>query len=504
MMAMAAVLVWSCQEKENLPGAASDSVELAGSVVDGQILADAEGGEYQVSVASSGEWRVSGLAEWVTLSAESGKDGEAVTFTVLPNTESTARTATFKVFSAAAVQAVTIVQAPVYTMDLLSADSVSFNADANKLYVKLNSNIEEFECDFGGANWINFEKAEDVFGKKVLTFNVKRSQDFTARKTNLTLGAANSSDEIVINVAQAQRDTAFVVGEQRIVKGLEAISVNLVIKSNVDITYSVPSWLTETEGESVDSDANGLKSKSTNLAAEATSGSRSATISFKKGSTVVGSVFIKQQNPNPVFVTIPDENLRYYLQSKGLIVDDGGQCELLPDGVNATSLVIGETNPDMYSADPMASIEGLEGFPNLESLTIGNITVGKVDVSNYPKLNQLTLINLNSLAEINTGDRPITHIKNTPGQMTYIQVPHIVIKGQNIEDIDYSVINNYYVDMEYNLVSIDVTGCPKLKNINVTRYNSWGESSLSTLYMTADQAASVTVSKLDKVEIVVK
>ena len=65
MMAMAAVLLWSCQEKDGL-GNAAGSVELAGSVVDGQILAAAEGGEFSVDVTSSGDWRVSGLADWVT------------------------------------------------------------------------------------------------------------------------------------------------------------------------------------------------------------------------------------------------------------------------------------------------------------------------------------------------------------------------------------------------------------------------------------------------------
>ena len=504
MMAMAAVMVWSCQEKEPLGSVATGSVELAGSVVDGQILAGAEGGEFQVSVKSSGAWRVSGLAEWVSLSAESGKDGQSVVFTVLPNDDVKQRTATFKIFSASAVQAVTIVQAPVYSINLLSENAVNFNANANKLYVKLESNVDEFDYDFGGADWISLDKVEDVFGKKVVTFDISRSSAFTARETVLKLTNAASADEVAINVSQAQRDTAFVVGEQRIIKGLEAISLDLVIKSNVDITYSVPSWLNETVVGSVDSDENGLKSKSVNMSATAAAGSRSTTISFRYGGTVVGSVFIKQQNPNPVLINIPDENLRYLLSSQGLLIDEGGQCELLADGVNATSLLIGNTNPDSYSADPLASIEGLEGFPNLESLTIGNITVNKIDVSNFPKLNELVLINLNQLAEINTGNRPITSIKNTPGQMTYIQVPHVVIKGQNIEDIDYSVINNYYVDMEYNLESIDVTGCPKLKTINVTRYNSWGESSLKYLYMTAAQAASVSVSKLDKVEIVVK
>lgn len=504
MMAMAAVMLWSCQEKEGLEGAVSGKVELAGSVTDGQILVDSEGGDFQVNVTSSEDWRVSGLADWVVLSAESGKSGQPLTFTVLPNEDAKSRTVTFKVFSADAVQPVTIIQSPSYQITLLSEDSVSFNSDANKLYVKLDSNVEEFEYDFGGADWISFDKMEDVFGKKVISFDVNRSQDFSARETALTLTNNVSDDEVVINVSQAQRDTAFVVGEQRIIKGLEAISVDLVIKSNVDITYSVPSWLTQTVGESVDSDENGLKSKSVNLTAEASAGSRSATISFKKGSTVVGSVFIKQQNPNPIFVNIPDANLRYLLQSNGYIIDEGDQCELLGNGVVATSLVIGGTDPNTYSSDPIASIEGLEGFPNLESLTVGNVTVGKIDVSNYPKLNELNLINLNQLAEINTGNRPITYIKNTPGTYTHITIPHVVIKGENIEEIDYSVIDNYYVDMEYNLESIDVTGCPKLQTINVKRTNSWGDSSLKYLYMTAAQAASVSVTKLDKVEIVVK
>lgn len=504
-MAMAAVLVWSCQEKEQLGSVAAGSVELAGSaVVDGQILAGAEGGEFQVSVKSSGEWRVSGLAEWVSLSAESGKDGQSVVFTVLPNDDVKQRTATFKIFSAAAVQAVTIVQEPVYAINLLSEDTVSFNADANKLYVKLESNVEEFEYDFGGASWISFEKVEDVFGKKVISFDINRSSEFTARETVLTLSNAASSDEVAINVSQAQRDTAFVVGEQRIIKGLEAISVDLVIKSNVDITYSVPSWLTQTVGESVDSDENGLKSKSVNLTAEATAGSRSANISFKKGSTVVGSVFIKQQNPNPVFVTIPDANLRYLLESQGMIIDEGGQCELLGPGMEATSLTIGDTNPDAYSADPIQSIEGLEGFPNLECLTIGNVKVGKIDVSNYQKLNELNLINLLYITEINTGNRPITDITNQSGGQTYIRdVSDIVIKGDFIENINYRC-TQYNIDFETGLQTIDVTGCPSLKTIDVYRKNSWGESSLHTLYMTAAQAASVSVTKLDKVEIVVR
>ena len=80
----------------------------------------------------------------------------------------------------------------------------------------------------------------------------------------------------------------------------------------------------------------------------------------------------------------------------------------------------------------------------------------------------------------------------------------ITIKGENLVDVDFSVIDNYYVDYEYNLNSIDVTGCPKLETLNVKRTNSWGDSALKYVYMTAAQAATVAVTKVDKVEIVVR
>lgn len=506
MMAMAMVMLWSCQEKDGPEVAAPGKVELAGSVTDGQIAVGPDGGEFQVNVTSSEDWRVSGISDWVTVSAESGKSGQPLTFTVMPNDDTKSRTATFKVFSADAVQAVTLVQSPMYKMSLVSEDTVQVSSDANQVAVRLVSNVEEVSVDFGGAeNWVKLNNVSDALGKKIVLFDVSRSQEFKGRSAVLTLSGEGVTEPISVFVSQAQRDTAFVEGEQSIIKGLEALSLNLVLKSNVDVTYSLPSWLRKTEGSVTEKDDTGLKTQEITLTADASSGSRGTTISFRSGSKTVGSLFVKQQNPNPVFAEIPDENLRYLLESKGWIIpDDGIKCELLGDAINATSLVIGSADPNSYSSDPITSIEGLESFPNLESLTVGCVNVEKIDVSNYPKLNELNLANLNRLSEINTGNRPITHIKNAPGTYSYIQIQNIVIKGENIVDIDYSVINNYYVDYESALESIDVTECPKLESINVMRYNSWGESSLRYLYMTAAQAESVSVTKLDKVEIVVK
>ena len=509
MMAMAMVLLWSCQEKDNLGVAASGEVAIAGDVVDGQILVGPEGGEFTVGVTSSEGWRVAGLADWVTVSSEAGNSGQSVTFTVLPNDKEVARTATFKIFSADAVEAVTIMQSPLYTISLVSESEVSLSSDASQITVSLLSNVEDLEVDFDGAEeWIKLTNVADAFGKKLVQFDVVRSSEFKAREAVLTIGSSVTDEVATVAVTQAQRDTAFVVGEQRIVKGLDALSLNLVLKSNVDVTYSLPSWLIGTIGEPSEMDETGLRSQTVTLSAEACGGSRAATISFKKSSTVVGSLFVKQQNPNPVFTTIPDENLRYYLESNGwIVVEEGSKCELIEAGISGTSLVIGSTSASKSSADPIKSIEGVENFPNLESLTLGSVQVAKVDVSNFPKLNTLRLINMNYITEINTGSRPITSLTNEFGTYTYTTVKEIVVKGENIESINFNVIDNYYVDYEgyYGYFeSFDVTECPKLTTLKVKRSNSWGESSLKYIYMTAAQAASVEVEKLDKTEIVVK
>lgn len=507
MMAMAMVLLWSCQEKEGLGVAAPGKVELAGSLTDGQILAGPDGGEFQINVTSSDDWRVSGLSEWVTVSSESGKSGQPLTFIVLPNDKPLKRTSTFKVFCADAVQAVTVVQSPVYSISLVSDDVVNVGSDASQIVVNVISNIEDIEVDYGGAeSWISLSDVTDAFGKKIIRFDVDRSSEFMGRDAVLTLGGSDIKDKVEVTVNQAQRDTAFFeYDENKYVQGLEAMEVSFVLRSNVEVTYSLPSWLEHTEGEPTEKDETGLYSKTISFSAGAATGSRSVTIAFRSAGSTVGSFLLKQQNPNPVFVEIPDANLAYLLESSGWIIpDSGSQYEIVEGGINGTSLLVGQSNANAYGFDPIASLDGLEKFPNLQSLTLGSLELRKIDVSSFPSLNELNLINMNFITEINTGSRPITELTNVAGNQTYIRdVKEIVFKGDNIEKIDFSA-STYNIDYEKVIESFDVTGCPKLKSLNVMRSNNWGESPLKYIYMTAAQAESVEVIKLDKVEIVVK
>lgn len=513
IFAIAGILLSACGKDGKDPAPVMSEIAVEGAAIsEGRIVSGPEGGSFQVNVTSSAEWRVSGISDWVEVSPVSGASGATLTFTVAPNATEEGKTATFKVFSGDAVTVVTVVSTPSYRIVLDSDDAFTVGSDASSFTVKVESNVNDIDIDYGDASgWVSLSDVSDVFGKKIFRFNVDRSKEFKARTGVISFKADGVEDEVSVTLTQAQRDTAFVAGEQRIIKGLEAMDIILDIKSNIDVIYSLPAWLSETDSSSEPMDeTTGLQTKHVSLHADACSGSRASTIQFKKSSTVYGYVYIKQQNPNPVFANIPDPNLRSRLDSDGwIIADETGACEILETGLTATSLTLGSTSASSYSTSTMDSIEGLEAFPALESLTLGSITVKKVDVSAYPALKTLKLINLRYVEEVNTGSRPITDVTNTSGSYTYTNVPSIVIKGENIENVNFSS-TSYYIGYGYeeDFESIDVTGCPALKTLNVNRKasSSWysGASSLKYVYMTTAQIASVTVTKQDSVEIVEK
>lgn len=503
----AALSLTACSDKDD----PEEVVDYNASVTlsESSVSAGPEGGICSVKVTSSGDWRISGFCEWATPSAEVGKKDQDLTINIAPNDSDKARVAYFKVFVGPAVANLMVVSLPAFGLELLSNDAVSVNADANQVKVILKTNVTDLKCDFGGADWIVKSDEIEALGKRVLTFDIARSREFKARDGKITISGEGLSTSV--DVAQAQRDTAFAVEGVSIVKGLEAMDLTLTVKSNVDITYSLPSWLAKTSEENTDMDEEtGLKTKTIGLHADACGGSRATTLQFKQGSNVRGSVYIKQQNPNPVFAEIKDSNLATSLENSGWILFDPttGKSEILEAGMTGTTLTVG-TMSNSYSVNSIASIEGLEAFPALATLNVGFCMVDKVDVSKYPALTTVTLLSLGYLTEVNLGDKEIEKLSCKTTGYGYQRTESVVFKGSKVKEIDFSGSSTYIgYGNETALKSIDVTACPALEKLNTKRVSSSSyyknETSLETIYMTSAQVETVAVTKNDKTEIVVK
>lgn len=513
IMAIAALVLGSCQEKNELDGPVVETGEIAlsgDSLNEGMISAGPEGGEFSVKVTSTGDWRVSGISEWVAPVADSGKNGDMLTFKVEPNETMEAKEASFKVFCADAVQTVKIVSNPVYDLILMSEDSLVFGSGAYSFAVNLVSNVKDINIDFGGAeDWVKFKTADDVFGKKILQFEVLRSQEFKEREAEITLGSDVTENTAVINIMQAQRDTVFVEGEQRIIRGLDALQEEVVIKSNVDFTYTLPSWLTDSSVTTSEMDeATGLKTTTLTLSAEACGGSRAATVEFEKSNGLtVGYMYVKQQNPNPVFANISDKSLRNELSNMGWILVEPGstECEVLEAGLTATSLDLS------YNYDVLV-VDGLGAFPELADVNLNNaFYVESIDVSDCTKLTNLSISATNALSYINLGAAPIKSLKSATSVSTtynYSEAESITIISEHLEDLNYASSSYYIMYYEY-LKTMDVSECPALKNLNVRREYYGSAGPLETVYISAAQqsaieAGTLTVDKVDAVQLVVK
>ena len=490
------------------------------------LIAGPEGGAFSVKVTSSEDWRVSGLCDWVELGSESGHSGSELSVKVDPNETADVREATFKVFAGSAVKTLKITSNPALMLELSSADSVFVGADATQITVSLVSNMPELETEISdeAKDWISRGETTEAFGKKLITFNIARSNVFKARDGMIRIGASDVSDAsaevpIIVNIRQAQRDTAFVNGgDGRIIKDLAAYDIPVELKSNVDFSYNLPSWLVEKSKTETPAGEDGLKTINIVLHCDAASGSRGATIQFytRKGyydTVVYGSVYIKQQNPNPVWATIPDPQLRNMLSNAGwIIAEDGSEkAELAGPGIEGTELAIGSTSS--WGSVSLSSLAGLEAFPKLATLTLNRVRISDIDLSACTHLTSVTLNACQNFSTVKLGDSPVDNLKLVTGNYDYITVSSVTFSGSQVKNIDLSA-NSYYLSYE-DLESIDVSACPALKSLNAKREaKSWyGDPSAAPnfkkIFVSADQkaaydAGTLTITKFDSVELEVK
>lgn len=124
------------------------------SITPDAIPAGPDGTTTQVTVTSSGDWRLAGVCDWVHPSAEAGKSGDVVTFTIDPNTSEESREAAFKFFTGSAVAPLKIVSEAGYSLTLLSEENMTVEALSTDIQVKLHTNIPELAVAFSDGGGI--------------------------------------------------------------------------------------------------------------------------------------------------------------------------------------------------------------------------------------------------------------------------------------------------------------------------------------------------------------
>lgn len=493
ILAAATVLFAGCEDEKEQTSASY--VKLSGV----EYAAGPEGGNFEITVESNDIWEVSGRSDWARPLSDSGKNGDILTFEIDPNESRDAKTATFKVFSGSAVQAVTITSNPGFTMELKSEPKVILSSDATEVRVELDTNIPDIVSEFSGsgAEWIKYESRQEVFGKTILKYSISANEKYVGRESELTL--SGNSRSIAVSISQAQLDAIITDTPKVVYTGLNAGEVTFNVRANVDFTFALPSWLTLVSQIKGAQDSEGLTASTITLSFGESSASRVADLSFVYNGNSFLLVSVKQQNPNAVLFNISDAVLRQELVKNGWILasDASAECELLEPGQTGTALDISSSG---YYALDIKTIDGLGNFPNLETLVLNKVNVSRLDLSDCKKLTSLTTTQTNKLAEVILGSCPVTSFSTYVSGMyasSYFDSGSLTISSDNLTSINVNC-ESYYMSYYEKLEYVDVSACPELTELKAKRfYSGWGGNSfLKELRISSAQKAAIDAGTL--------
>lgn len=447
------------------------------------ILAGTDGATEEITVTSSGDWRLAGVCDWAHPSAVSGRSGDKVTFTIDPNDTEDAREVTFKFFTGSAVAPLKVSSEPGYSLDLLSDADVTFEAPSVDLRIKLHTNIEDLDISFsdGGDQWITFADRSLAFGSTVFTFSVAENTAYDNRSTTITLAGKGKSVEI--GVTQRQVD-AIEIDSEIYEYDLAGRTVSIPVRSNIDYEVSFDAaWMKQIS-------TRGLVEGTLRFQLEEATATRGVEVTLT-GHGLTKKFTILQKDPDAKVFSIPDDRFREYLVENKWVMSVGGtMCVVLEAGLNGTEIY----STGSYYYGRIESLEGIENFPNVERITLNSNDLKVVDLSALTKVNYLSLNGNYYLEKVDLGDNPIESWN--PVSNNYSSATSFTLISSRITTLQYYVTSWYgsYDRIEW----IDVSECPALQTLNCTR-----GSSLTTLYLKSGQEIP-NLTKNDSTEIVYK
>lgn len=453
------------------------------SITPDAIPAGPDGTTTQVTVTSSGDWRLAGVCDWVHPSAESGRSGDVVTFTIDPNTSEESREAAFKFFTGSAVAPLKIVSEAGYSLTLLSEENMTVGATSTDIQVKLHTNIPELDVAFsdGGGEWITYVGRSDAFGNTVLNFTVAKNPDYDDRSTVITISGMGQSVDIPLTQRQVDainiEDTAF---EFDFSERTFTIDVN----ANVDFKVTCSNdWITQLP------ETRGLVAKALSFHLDAATTNRGGKITIE-GAGITKVLSVVQKDPNATVVYIVDGNFLNWLSEQGWIVALGATAGIVTEkGLTATEL---SYIPD-YFGTQWTSLDGVDNFPNLERISVSRNNLTKIDISGLKKVKSLEVERMYYLTELHLGNNPIESL-NPFGYYGYSYANKFTVNSANLTSLDMSMVEWYH---SYDKITeIDVSGCPALQTLNCDR----GEK-VKTLYLKKGQVIP-NLTKNDATQIV--
>lgn len=338
----------------------------------------------------------------------------------------------------------------------------------------------------GSADWITVDKTEGEGGQETVTFTVSTINETEEAKT-VTFNFVSGGEKAPLEITQNQ-EGKLIIDEESKTLSVSNTEQNVTVKLQTNIE---PVTATIEEGvdwiEAVDTRAMIDKEFSFKVLAN-TKGPREATITFKNADASE-QIVIKQAGKELTYpAVIADKFLKTYIMTN---FDKNKDGEISKEEAEAVTAI------EMRDTE-IASIDGLEYFPNLESVDFAKHRLMKVDFSQCPSLKKLnvsqgaglsSLVLPATLEELSIMQCPILkkinlsvapNLKNLNASSTGFAVAPDLSKNTKLETVGFSRAEFTTIDVSKNTElkslsvgsdmfnSLDVTNNTKLTDLSVT------------------------------------
>lgn len=338
----------------------------------------------------------------------------------------------------------------------------------------------------GSADWITVDKTEGEGGEETVTFTVSTINETEEAKT-VTFNFVSGGEKAPLEITQNQ-EGKLIIDEESKTLSVSNTEQNVTVKLQTNIE---PVTATIEEGvdwiEAVDTRAMIDKEFSFKVLAN-TKGPREATITFKNADASE-QIVIKQAGKELTYpAVIADKFLKTYIMTNFDKNKDGEISKEEAEAVKAIELTGSE----------IASIDGLEYFPNLETVDFTTHRLLKADFSQCyalkelnlssgaglssvvlpASLEELSVMSCNKLKKIDLSVAP--NLKNLYASSTGFAVAPDLSKNTKLETVGFSRAEFTTIDVSKNTElkslsvgsdmfnSLDVTNNTKLTDLSVT------------------------------------
>ena len=339
----------------------------------------------------------------------------------------------------------------------------------------------------GSAEWIEVDKTQGEAGEETVTFTVSTTNATEEAKT-ATFNFVCGNEKVPLEITQNQ-EGKLIIDEESKTLSVSNTEQNVTVQLQTNIE---PVTATIEEGvdwiEAVDTRAMIEKEFTFKVLANTEGGPREATITFKNADALEQIVIKQAGKELPYPAVIPDKVLKTYIMTNFDTNKDGEISKEEAEAVKTIELTGSE----------IASIDGLEYFPNLETVDFTTHRLLKADFSQCyalkelnlssgaglssvvlpASLEELSIMQCNKLKKIDLSAAP--NLKNLYASNSGFVVAPDLSKNTKLESVGFGAAKFSTIDVSKNTElkslnvggdvfnSLDVTNNPKLTDLSVT------------------------------------